>query len=90
MLIAAALGALLLVNLWTIHRFRSDKRRAIAGRRRIGEADLLLLAAIGGTPGAFFARHAYRHKTRKQPFSGLLWLIAFVQAGIAIGLALAA
>lgn len=87
-MIATALCALLLVNLWTIHRFRADKQRAIQGARRIREADLLFLAAIGGTPGAFFARHAFRHKTRKQPFSSLLWLIAFVQAGALIGFAI--
>jgi uncharacterized membrane protein YsdA (DUF1294 family) len=77
---------LLLVNLWTIRCFRADKQRAVQGMRRISEADLLFLAAIGGTPGAFFARHRYRHKTRKQPFSLWLWLIAFIQAGVAIGL----
>jgi uncharacterized membrane protein YsdA (DUF1294 family) len=86
--IPAALCAFLLVNLWTIRCFRVDKRSAIEGARRISEADLLFLAAIGGTPGAFWARRAFRHKTRKQPFSSLLWLIAFVQAGVAIGLAL--
>jgi uncharacterized membrane protein YsdA (DUF1294 family) len=86
-MIAAVLCAFLLVNLWTIHRFGSDKRRAIEGRRRIAEADLLFLAALGGTPGAFFARHRFRHKTRKQPFSARLWLIALVQAGALIWLA---
>lgn len=81
----AALGILLLVNLWTILRFRADKLRAIAGARRIPESDLLLLAAIGGTPGAFFARHYYRHKTRKQPFATWLWLIAVIQISALIG-----
>lgn len=78
----------MLVNLWTIYRFHADKRRATEGWRRIPEADLLFLAAIGGTPGAFFARHRFRHKTRKQPFSAWLWLIAFVQAGALIGFAI--
>lgn len=40
---------------------------------------------IGGTPGAFLARHWFRHKTRKQPFSTLLILIAVIQAGAIIG-----
>jgi len=78
--------ALLAVNLCTIWRFRDDKRRAALGLRRVPEADLLGLALIGGTPGAFFARHRFRHKTRKQPFSTWLWLIAMVQAGALIGL----
>ncbi|TGX55232.1 DUF1294 domain-containing protein [Sphingomonas gei] len=83
-----AIPALLLVNLWTMLGFRDDKQRAIAGRRRIPEADLLALALIGGTPGAFAARHLFRHKTRKQPFSTWLMLIATVQMGVAIGLSL--
>ena len=33
--------ALLLLNLWTIMRFWQDKQRAIAGERRVAEADLL-------------------------------------------------
>ncbi|MFN3387993.1 MAG: DUF1294 domain-containing protein [Allosphingosinicella sp.] len=81
--------ALLTVNGWTVLRFWQDKRRAVAGARRIPEADLLFLALIGGTPAAFLARRWFRHKTRKEPFSTHLLLIAAVQAGAAIGLAIA-
>ena len=76
-----ALLWLALVNIWTIRQFRADKRRAIAGARRIPEASLLQLAFLGGTPGAFLARRLFRHKTRKEPFSTRLLLIAAVQAG---------
>ncbi len=75
---------LLAVNLWTLARFGQDKRRARAGRRRVAEADLLVLAAIGGTPAAFLARRLFRHKTRKQPFTRRLRLIAASQVA-AIG-----
>lgn len=77
--------ALALVNLITLLAFRHDKRRAIAAGPRVREADLLLLAMIGGSPAALLARRLYRHKTRKQPFSALLWLIVAVQAGTLIG-----
>jgi uncharacterized membrane protein YsdA (DUF1294 family) len=50
------------------------------GLRRLSERTLLLWALIGGTPGTFLGRHVFRHKTRKQPFSALLWLIAAAQA----------
>ena len=77
--------ALLVVNLWTILRFWQDKSFARLGERRIPESDLLGLALIGGTPGALVARHLFRHKTRKQPFSTYLYLIATVQMGLVIG-----
>jgi uncharacterized membrane protein YsdA (DUF1294 family) len=80
-----AIPALLLLNLCTMLRFYDDKQRAIAGERRVPEADLLMLACLGGTPGAFAARHLFRHKTRKQPFSTWLMLIAAIQLGAAIG-----
>jgi uncharacterized membrane protein YsdA (DUF1294 family) len=84
-MLAAALLFLLVINAVTILRFREDKQRAIAGSRRIPEADLLGLALIGGSPGALLARKLFRHKTRKEPFSTRLQLIAVVQAGCALG-----
>ena len=81
----AAAMAFLVVNFTTILRFRQDKRRAQAGERRIPEADLLTLAVIGGSPGALLARRLFRHKTRKEPFSTRLQLIAVVQLGLMLG-----
>ena len=76
---------LLLINAQTVVIFWQDKRNAREGRRRTPEASLLAMAAMGGSPGAFLARQWFRHKTRKQPFSALLWLIVVVQAGLVIG-----
>lgn len=73
------------VNAITVTRFWRDKQRAIAGLRRVPEAELLGLALIGGTPGAFLARAMFRHKTRKQPFSTQLMVTAAAQAGAAGG-----
>jgi uncharacterized membrane protein YsdA (DUF1294 family) len=66
-------------------RFGQDKARAIRGGRRIPEASLLALALAGGSPGALLARRLFAHKTRKEPFSTRLWVIASVQAGLIIG-----
>ena len=88
-LLVLAFAFLLVVNLFTILRFWQDKQRAVAGERRISEADLLGLAAFGGSPGALLARQIFRHKTRKQPFSTYLLLIAALQAGAMIGLIVA-
>jgi uncharacterized membrane protein YsdA (DUF1294 family) len=81
-----ALLAFIVVNLFTMLRFWQDKQRAIAGERRIAEADLLVLALIGGSPGALLARKLFRHKTRKQPFSTYLFLIVAIQLGVLTGL----
>jgi len=84
MLLLAAL-VILIVNIATFVAFGVDKQRAIAGARRLREADLLGLAIIGGTPAAFLARRHFRHKTRKQPFSTMLAVVALMQAGAIAG-----
>lgn len=76
---ALILSWLVAINGWTFARFGTDKQRAQSGQRRIPEADLLGLALIGGTIGAYAARRHFRHKTRKQPFSAQLHLIAVLQ-----------
>ena len=79
---------LLVINGWTILRFWQDKQRAQAGARRIPESDLLGLALIGGSPGALLARHLFRHKTRKEPFTTQLFIIVALQIGALIGFGL--
>lgn len=71
--------ALIVVNGVAFLAFWRDKRLAQAGARRISERTLLWLAALGGTVGAVSAQHLFRHKTRKEPFRTILYLIAIVQ-----------
>ena len=59
--------------------FGWDKAQSRSGGRRIPERTLLLLALLGGTPGAYAGRWLFRHKTRKQPFVARLHLIAVGQ-----------
>jgi uncharacterized membrane protein YsdA (DUF1294 family) len=82
------LAWLLLANLMAFMLFGFDKRRAVRGMARIRERTLLLWALAGGTPGAFAACQLFRHKTRKQPFVRLLWLIAAAQALVLAGWAM--
>ena len=84
-MILETITSLAAINLWTILRFWQDKQRSIAGEWRIPEAQLLQLAMLGGSPGALLARHWFRHKTRKEPFSTGLQLISVIQAGLGIG-----
>ena len=67
------------INFAAFAAFGIDKMLAEAGARRISEANLLTLAFVGGSPGAYAGRHLFRHKTRKQPFSGELHGIAALQ-----------
>lgn len=78
---------LLAINVFAFAAFGIDKAKAQAGVRRTSEANLLTLAAIGGTLGAYAGRRHFRHKTRKQPFSGTLHAIAIVQVAVIVGLA---
>lgn len=68
------------INFVAFAAFGIDKMAARADAWRISEAKLLGLALFGGSPGAYAGRHLFRHKTRKQPFSGELHAIAMLQA----------
>lgn len=70
---------LLAINIVAFASFGIDKARSRRGEWRLRESDLLLLAAIGGTGGAYLGRWYFRHKTRKTGFSFALHLIAIAQ-----------
>ncbi len=54
--------------------YRADKSAAEQGRWRTSEATLHTIDLLGGWPGALVARHAFRHKTTKQPFRTNFWI----------------
>lgn len=84
--VANEVTALIGINFISFAAFGIDKMKAEAGRWRISEWTLLMLALFGGSPGVYAGRATFRHKTRKQPFSGQLHGIAVFQALIlAIG-----
>ena len=65
---------LLAVNLLTFLAYGIDKWKAVHNRdkkhlsRRIPEASLLLLAALGGSPAALLAMKVFHHKTKHKKF----------------------
>ena len=71
--------ALIGVNFAAFAAFGIDKAKAEAGAWRLSESMLRWLALLGGTPGAYAGRSAFRHKTRKQPFNAHLFNIAVLQ-----------
>lgn len=70
-IVVAAYGVLSVVALLM---YRADKSAATQGRRRTPESTLHTVDIVGGWPGALVARHAFRHKTVKQPFRSIFWV----------------
>ncbi len=71
---------LLAVNALAFLAFALDKAKARKGRRRIPEKSLLLLSALGGSPGALLAMRLFHHKTRKKAFALGIPLMLTAQA----------
>ena len=75
-------GVLLLLSAVAYFMYRFDKLAAVRGERRVPESSLHLVSLIGGWPGALVARHALRHKTRKQPFRTAYWLTVVANCAV--------
>ncbi len=59
---------LLLINALGLALMYLDKRFAKKHRRRIPEAALMWIAALGGSPGSLAGMYLFRHKTRHPKF----------------------
>lgn len=57
-----------MMNVLTFVVFGLDKWKARRGRWRVPESTLLVLAALGGSVGAWLAMQLFRHKTQKKKF----------------------
>lgn len=66
--------ALVAVNVLAFLLFGVDKGLAKAGRRRVPEAQLILLGGLAGGLGAWLAMALFRHKTQKRGFQFFLAL----------------
>lgn len=80
-LLLILLGAyLLVINLEGFAIMGIDKSRARRGRRRIAEATLFIVAALGGSLGVLCGMYAFRHKTLHTSFTVGIPLLLFFQA----------
>jgi uncharacterized membrane protein YsdA (DUF1294 family) len=59
---------LLLINIITLILYGIDKWKAKHNMWRIPEATLIILAAVGGSIGAFAAMKLFHHKTMHKKF----------------------
>jgi uncharacterized membrane protein YsdA (DUF1294 family) len=55
-----------------------DKLLALNEKRRVREKTLLVLALIGGWPGAYVGQQVFRHKISKQIFRRTFFLLVFI------------
>lgn len=68
----------LVLSAVTLLVYAHDKAAAERDGWRTSESSLHTLALLGGWPGALVARHAFRHKTRKQPFRTIFWVTVII------------
>ena len=59
---------LIIINIVAFGMYGIDKQKAIKKQWRIPEAQLLAVAAIGGSAGALLGMQFFHHKTRKWKF----------------------
>lgn len=59
---------LIIINIIAFGMYGIDKQKAIKKQWRIPEAQLLAVAAIGGSAGALLGMQSFHHKTRKWKF----------------------
>ena len=70
---------LIIMNIAAFGMYGIDKQKAIRKQWRIPEAQLLAVAAIGGSAGALLGMQFFHHKTRKWKFRLGVPLILAVQ-----------
>jgi len=60
--------------------FHLDKKRAVKGKSRISEKNLLAICGFGGSFGAWLAMKNFNHKTNKKSFKIPFYIIVVIQA----------
>jgi uncharacterized membrane protein YsdA (DUF1294 family) len=73
-------------SLVTYFVYAIDKNAAKKGAWRIPEAQLHLLALIGGWPGAMMAQQTLRHKSKKPSFRFVFWITVVLNGTASIWL----
>ena len=72
------------INILTFLVYGIDKWKARKGKWRISEATLLLLAAVGGSVGAWAGMSVWHHKTLHKKFRYGVPLILIIHVALII------
>jgi len=78
------LAYLLAINISTFLLYGYDKFVSKGERLRVPELNLQALALLGGSPAALLAQRFFRHKTIKESFQIIYWIIVAIQFGVLI------
>ncbi|MDN3708565.1 DUF1294 domain-containing protein [Myroides ceti] len=70
---------IIIINYIAYSLFHIDKDRAIKGRKRISEKNLLIASALGGSFGSWLGMQHFRHKTKKTSFKISFYIIIAFQ-----------
>jgi uncharacterized membrane protein YsdA (DUF1294 family) len=73
---------LVAANAVTVLVYGLDKAIAGSRLRRVPERVLLMLALVGGSPGAFVGMQVFRHKTSKESFRLRFWIVVALQVAL--------
>lgn len=74
----------LIVNVVTFCMYGLDKWKAIHGKHRISERQLLIWSAVFGGLGACLGMWCFRHKTKKPKFYLSVPFLFLLQIGIIV------
>jgi len=77
---------LLSINLTTFLLYGYDKLISSGEYLRVPELNLQALSLLGGSPAALLAQKFFRHKTIKESFQLVYWVIVILQIGFLIWL----
>ena len=75
---------LLAINIATFFLYGIDKYKAKKSKWRISEATLLMMAAIGGSIGAWAGMRLWHHKTMHREFQHDIPVIIIFQVALAV------
>ena len=76
-------GGLLAINAAAFFLYGLDKWKAVHGRGKIADGEQDVVAAAGGSAGAFLAMRFFRHKTRHAVFQFGVPVLFLLQAAFA-------
>ena len=75
---------LLAINIVSFFLYGIDKYKAKRGKWRISEATLIMMAAIGGSVGAWDGMQLWHHKTMHKKFKYGIPLIIIMQIALLV------